>query len=562
MEKKHNYQKIEQLYAESLVTVFDECIIANLSDDYYVNCQKDMMWTDIPERGEFGAENLRYASITVHPDDFAEFCAYFSREAMLRLFGEGKKQISRRLRRKTADGTWHMVEFTSARIKAPEDECWCVLVFRDINEEYLQEKRQQEAEQERERRSRELMSEALEKAEAASMAKSEFLSKMSHDIRTPMNAILGMTALAKIHLDDKKRLEDYLNKIEISGNHLLGLINEVLDMNKIESGKVELAEADFDLTDMVRDAVLMVQTSMKKKEQRLTVDIQEGINKVVRGDEQRLRQVLINLLDNASKYTGFCGKIRVTLRELESEGTSGTYRLVIEDNGIGMEKEYLERIFEPFSRADDSRISKITGTGLGMTIVWNTVKMMGGDIKVESEYGKGTRFTLTFYLIKSRSRDLRLKAPEVGISDNLDGMKILLVEDNEMNQQIAREMLTLLGTQVELANNGREAVEAIFEKPAYYYDMVFMDVQMPVMNGYEAAERIRESGLEGIDELPIIALTADAFSEDVIKTKKAGMNDHLVKPVSIDSLRTVLGKYAGLKFSRHEELASELPQER
>ena len=672
-EEEQGFQKIRQMYASSLVTVFDECIIANLTRDYYVSCQKDVVWDDIPEQGNFGSENRKYAQKALHPDDLECFNDNFSRESMLRMFTEGKKQITRRLRRRADNGTYRMVEFTAARIGNQEDECWCVLVFRDVQDELLleqernveisqlataakaayqmliavnltqntyhmveyqrfpvkapdpegrfdeliefemeavhpdyreefgrkftrkalteafqrgerilsmdvphigedgiyhwnstqvvkvespythdlieitlsrnidEERRVQQETLEKERQAKLLLEDALKKAEKANKAKSDFLSRMSHDIRTPMNAIIGMTELAQLHIGDEEKQRDYLNKIASSGAHLLGLINEILDVSKIESGVMELSESPLNLRALAGEAAEMVRISMENSQQEFQVDIDESFDPWVTGDARRIRQVLVNILENASKYTGQRGKITFSVCEFKKEEQrTGTYRFIIEDTGIGMKPEYMEHIFEPFSRADDSRTSKVPGTGLGMTIVKNLISMMDGDIRVESEYGKGSRFTVTLCLDKCGNTGEAIQPAVSGPEAVCRGLRVLLVEDNELNRQIASEMLKLLGVRVEMAENGREAVEAVCSHPALYYDAVFMDVQMPVMNGYEATREIRGSGMERIGELPIIAMTADAFAEDVKRARLSGMNGHLAKPVSIELLRGAL----------------------
>ena len=672
-EEEQGFQKIRQMYASSLVTVFDECIIANLTRDYYVSCQKDVVWDDIPEQGNFGSENRKYAQKALHPDDLECFNENFSRESMLCMFTEGKKQITRRLRRRADNGSYRTVEFTAARIGNQEDECWCVLVFRDVQDELLleqernveisqlataakaayqmliavnltqntyhmveyqrfpvkapdpegrfdeliefemeavhpdyreefrskftrkalteafqrgecilsmdvphigedgiyhwnstqvvkvespythdlieitlsrnidEERRVQQETLEKERQAKLLLEDALKKAEKANKAKSDFLSRMSHDIRTPMNAIIGMTELAQLHIGDEEKQRDYLNKIASSGAHLLGLINEILDVSKIESGVMELSESPLNLRALAGEAAEMVRISMENSQQEFQVDIDESFDPWVMGDARRIRQVLVNILENASKYTGQRGKITFSVCEFKKEEQrTGTYRFIIEDTGIGMKPEYMEHIFEPFSRADDSRTSKVPGTGLGMTIVKNLISMMDGDIRVESEYGKGSRFTVTLCLDKCGNTGEAIQPAVSGPEAAYRGLRVLLVEDNELNRQIASEMLKLLGVRVEMAENGREAVEAVCSHPALYYDAVFMDVQMPVMNGYEATREIRGSGMDRIWELPIIAMTADAFAEDVKRARLSGMNGHLAKPVSIELLRGAL----------------------
>lgn len=672
---ENGINRIEKMYAKSLVTVFNEWIIANLTDDFYVNCQMDMMWTNIPEHGQFGSENKHYAKQTVHPNDLNAFNKYFSKESMLRHFKNGRTQITKRLRRKMSDGTYHMVEFTAARIEESGDKYWCVLVYRDINHEYLQEQhlntemiqlltaaktafqmlisvnltqnscymleynnfytksiplngvyddlikdasttidpnyrgdfvkkfsrqslliaftrgekqvsmeiRQlgddniyhwnstqvvmveneynddileisltknideergvQEENLANERKAKELLEFALDKAESAKNAKSDFMSKMSHDIRTPMNAIIGMTELAKIHFDDAEKLKDYLNKIEISSKYLLKLINEVLDVNKIESGKFVLEEIEFNLSNVIEDAVTIVQPKIQDKNQKFSLSITDNTNLNVVGDEQKLCQILINILENASKYTEPNGEISFNICRTDNDSSFGNYRFTIKYNGIGMKNEYIEHIFEPFSRADDSRVNKTSGTGLGLTIVKNIIDMMGGKISVKSELGKGSCFTIDLCLPERKSiSQPESSKPEESVKD-FSGKKILLVEDNEINQKIAKEILEYLGTDVEIANNGREAVDILINKPPRYYSIIFIDIRMPIMYGLEATKLIRSSGKEYADCIPIIAMTADAFSEDVRKCRMAGMDSHLAKPISVEKLKKTLEQY-------------------
>lgn len=436
------------------------------------------------------------------------------------------------------DGEYHWFFTQVVRVESPyTDHMLEITLSRNIDEE----RRHQKELLEKEQSAKQILEEALKKAENASQAKSDFLSRMSHDIRTPMNAIVGMTELARFHIGDEEKTRDYLEKIGNSGTHLLGLINEVLDVSRIESGAAELEEVDFDLRKMVTDIVEMVRFSCEKKHQSLSVKMDEQLHPKVRGDERKLKQVLVNILENASKYTRRGGHVAFTVEELEKNVQNlETYRFVIEDDGIGMKPEYLEHIFEPFSRAEDSRTSRVAGTGLGMTIVRNLVSMMGGDIRVESEYGKGSRFIVTLCLAKSEAENAVELDEDVWKREPFPGLRVLLVDDNELNSQIASEMLELLGAVVETAANGKEAVEAILANPPLYYDIVFMDVQMPVMNGYDAAKAIRDSGKERIEELPIIAMTADAFVEDIRKARLAGMNGHLAKPISVSQLKNVL----------------------
>ncbi len=529
----------------------------------------------------------------------------------------------------------------------------------------------------REEKQKEMLALAAERAEAANLAKSDFLSRMSHDIRTPMNAILGMTAVAGMHIDDKERVLDALGKITVSSKHLLGLINEVLDMSRIESGKVSLTEGIFNLSDTFENLLTIFHSQMEARNLELCVNVVNVEHESVIGDEQRLQQIFMNIMGNAVKFTPEGGKISLYIEEKPSHiAGSGFFEFTFEDTGIGMEKDYIQKIFEPFSRAADSRIGKIEGTGLGMSIAVNIARMMNGDIKVESTLGEGSRFTVQVYLklndvtqadidafsslpvlvaddeeaacestceilnslnmdaeyvldgdsaikriieaheaardfavvildwkmpgkdglatakeIRSLAgndipliilsaydwSDIEAQAMDAGIDafiekplfksrlmkvlkdvlglDNSErpataletfkeqdfsGKRVLLVEDNELNIEVAAELLEIVGIQVDQALNGQLAVDCVLDHEPGYYDLIFMDIQMPVMNGYESTRAIRSSGREDLKTIPIVAMTADAFADDIRKSEEAGMNGHISKPVDIEKLEEAL----------------------
>ncbi len=529
----------------------------------------------------------------------------------------------------------------------------------------------------REEKQKEMLALAAERAEAANLAKSDFLSRMSHDIRTPMNAILGMTAVAGMHIDDKERVLDALGKITVSSKHLLGLINEVLDMSRIESGKVSLTEGIFNLSDTFENLLTIFHSQMEARNLELCVNVVNVEHESVIGDEQRLQQIFMNIMGNAVKFTPEGGKISLYIEEKPSHiAGSGFFEFTFEDTGIGMEKDYIQKIFEPFSRAADSRIGKIEGTGLGMSIAVNIARMMNGDIKVESTLGEGSRFTVQVYLklnditqadieafsslpvlvaddeeaacestceilnslnmdaeyvldgdsaikriieaheaardfavvildwkmpgkdglatakeIRSLAgndipliilsaydwSDIEAQAMDAGIDafiekplfksrlmkvlkdvlglDNSErpataletfkeqdfsGKRVLLVEDNELNIEVAAELLDIVGIQVDQALNGQLAVDCVLDHEPGYYDLIFMDIQMPVMNGYESTRAIRSSGREDLKTIPIVAMTADAFADDIRKSEEAGMNGHISKPVDIEKLEEAL----------------------
>lgn len=533
-----------------------------------------------------------------------------------------------------------------------------------------------------EARAKQALMDAYDAAKRANSAKSDFLSRMSHDIRTPINAIIGMTAIAGTHLDDRDRVTDCLSKITVSSGHLLSLINEVLDMSKIESGKVDLNEEEFNLSDLVDALISMIRPQANAKNQTLKVIIRDVVHEKVIGDKLRIQQSFLNLAGNAVKYTPAGGRINIYISEKTRKNErAGRYEFIFEDNGIGMTPEFVKHIFEPFSRATDSRVSKISGTGLGLAITDNLVRMMNGDIKVESELGKGSRFTVNIslklqetdnisgdafadlpvlvadddestcenacrmlnemgmkgeWVTDGRSAvekvmvrhnngedyfavildwkmpemdgvqvtkeirrqigpdvpiiiisaydwsDIELEARAAGADafvskplfksrltrvfhemisgeekstaesdiDNLknadfSGKRVLLAEDNELNTEIAVELLEMTGLAVECAENGQKAVDKFAASEQGYYDLVFMDIQMPIMNGTEAARAIRALDRRDARGVPIVAMTANAFNDDVQASMNAGMNEHISKPLDLKVLVRTLKKWLG-----------------
>ena len=523
------------------------------------------------------------------------------------------------------------------------------------------------------------LKDAYRAAENASRAKTEFLSNMSHDIRTPMNAIVGLTAIAGANIESQDRVVECLGKITKSSRHLLGLINEVLDMARIESGRMSLAEEDFSLPELVDNLLTLTKPAIDEHKHQLEVHVEHIEHEAVCGDSLRIQQVFVNLMSNAVKYTPDGGNITFTIKE-KPNGFSelGCYEFSIEDNGIGMTPEFQKIMFEPFSRADDHRTTKVQGTGLGMAIARNIVNLMNGDIQVESAPNKGTKITVTVYLKlqeneKEQEKEL-LDLPvlvvdddktccestvatlqEIGIAgewvltgkeavercyvrhetnsdyfavildwkmpkmdgiatarkirervgedvtiiiltsfdfseieeearaagvnafmakplfrsrltatlrqftsgkqeknarnyledfakENYAGKRILLVEDNELNREIATEIIGMTGVTIDIAENGKIAVEKVMEAPEKWYDLIFMDIQMPIMNGYEATAAIRAlAGNRG--KVPIIAMTANAFAEDVQLAKNTGMNEHIAKPLDLNKLNDVLKRW-------------------
>ena len=543
----------------------------------------------------------------------------------------------------------------------------------------------------RERQQEMALQAAYDVAEAANKAKTDFLSNMSHDIRTPMNGIIGMTAIAAAHIDDKERVKDILQKITQASKHLLSLINEVLDMSKIESGKVQLIEEEFNLSDLIDNLLTMTNSQIEEHHHELSVNISDVTHEAVIGDSLRIQKVFTNLMGNAVKFTPDGGKIRLSISEKPTNQEKvGCYEFIFEDNGIGMSEDFLEQIFEPFARASDAHVNRIQGTGLGMPISRNIVRMMGGDIKVESTPGIGSRFTVTIYLKLQDTKeihydrfidlgvlvadddelslesccgmltDLGMKAEGVSsgaeaveqvvlhheqdqdyfacIIDwkmpDMDGIettrairrtvgpdvpiiiisaydwsdieqearlaganafiskplfrsrlertfgsllgeeeedyrnspldlleeldfskcRALLVEDNELNAEIAEEILKTTGIAVEHVWDGMDAVDRMNECADEYYDIVFMDIQMPKMNGYDATRAIRAMNRNYCKQVPIVAMTANAFAEDVQAAKTVGMNEHIAKPLELNHLIKIMKKWLGTFILRDSQI--------
>ena len=388
---------------------------------------------------------------------------------------------------------------------------------------------------------------ARKEAEQANAAKQEFLSSMSHDIRTPMNAIIGMTSLALDNTDDPKRVRDYLGKIALSSKHLLGLINDVLDISKIESGKMTLNVEPVSLREAMDSIVNIMQPQVTAKNQQFKAAAREILSENVRCDGVRLNQVLINLLGNAVKFTPEKGAVQLTVYQeaLPEDASRVRTHFLVSDTGIGMSKEYQKVIFESFSREDNTRVRKTEGSGLGMAITKCIVDAMGGTISVRSEQGRGSEFQVVLDLEKAAAPAASEAADGAAERVNdvvLKGRRILLAEDNELNWEVARELLSILELELDWAENGEICVEKFRNSPAGHYDAIIMDVRMPVMDGYEATAAIR--GLEREDaDIPIIAMTADAFSEDIQRCLERGMNDHLAKPIDIQAVTFKLKKY-------------------
>ena len=412
------------------------------------------------------------------------------------------------------------------------------------NELHLQTMKEMEVVNQKLKKAKNVATEALQTAENANKAKTDFLSNMSHDIRTPMNAIIGMTSLIRHDAGNKAKVIEYADKIDISSQHLLGIINDVLDMSKIEAGKTVFKYSDFSILDLMQELDTIFHTQIYEKQQTLTI-IKENIqHEWVNGDQVHLMQIFSNLLSNAVKYTQEGGEIQFFVEECETKSSVyAKYRFLVSDNGMGMSADFKDTIFDAFTRAESSLTNKIQGTGLGMAITKNLVEAMGGTIDVDSELGQGSCFEVLMDLKIAEDRTVALAAQEETDEQDgniLQGMKFLCAEDNELNAEILTELLKIEGAECTICENGEEILKAFEQSAPGDYDMILMDVQMPVMNGYEATKAIRRSSHELAKTIPIIAMTANAFSEDIQHSLAAGMNAHVSKPVEMKVLEKTI----------------------
>ena len=394
------------------------------------------------------------------------------------------------------------------------------------------------------RQAKQAAEEAFQVAQEANRSKSSFLANMSHDIRTPMNAITGITSLLEYDAENEEKVREYAKKIDVSAQHLLGIINDVLDMSKIEAGKTVFKYSDFSILELMQEIQMMFRPQAEGKHQMMVMNHDNIEHEWVNGDKVHMMQIFSNLLSNAVKYTQEGGKIQFLVEEYETKSRAyAKYRFVVSDNGMGMSADFKDTIFDAFTRAESSLTNKIQGTGLGMAITRNLVEAMGGTIDVESELGQGSCFEVFMDLKIAEDRSVALAAQE-GTDEQddniLQGMRFLCAEDNELNAEILTELLKIEGAECTICENGEEVLKAFEQSAPGDYDMILMDVQMPVMNGYEATKAIRRSSHKLAKTIPIIAMTANAFSEDIQHSLAAGMTAHVSKPVEMKVLEKTI----------------------
>lgn len=527
-------------------------IINALSEDvqsiYYINTRNgwyEKFTDDSSDSGDilvktytgadFFSERLDEMRETVNPEDYSYFEELLDQERIIQEL-EDRRSFSFNYRRLAPEGehTHFMLKAVRSQVAGEEDRV-IIGIFDDEERSRAEAQRQEELER------------AREEAERANQAKSNFLFSMSHDIRTPMNAILGFTDLAKKHMDNRLYLGDCLNKVSASGAHLLALINDVLDMSRIESGKMKITEKPESMDEMNKQVVSIIQELAVAKSIRFTPDFERIRDRFISCDRLHLNQIILNVLSNSVKYTKPGGAVDYTVEQLEDpDPQHALYRFTVRDTGIGMSPEFVKHIFEEFEREQTATISGVEGTGLGMSIVKRLVDMMNGTIEVEStqDVGTTTRFVIAF----EKADETQVEQEEETVAEIepfAEKKRVLLVDDNELNREIGRELLEEMGLEVEEAADGVEAVDKVQTLGADHYDVILMDVQMPIMDGYAATRAIRT--LRGCDQftLPIFAMTANAFEDDKINAFKAGMNEHLAKPINTQELYSALKRYIG-----------------
>lgn len=461
------------------------------------------------------------------PEDYANVTRLLGRDSLLKAYAEGTRDLKLRIRQKADDGLMHWMGVRTILMENGGGDICAITLVRCIDDDI---QRTEDLER------------AKEAAESASRAKSTFLFNMSHDIRTPLNAIMGFSAMAERYVNDEEKVMDCLKKINVSGEHLLQLINNVLDMARIENGRVELNPQPHRLRDNILDlsCIFLADARKKNLDLQFRVDIEDEIAVY---DLLRTNQIALNLVGNAIKYTPEGGKIRVTIRQEGREGDCALYAYSVKDTGIGMSEAFLRNVFDAFEREHRPIISGVEGTGLGLSITQRLVEHMGGTITCTSEQGKGSEFVCHFRFPVAGPESLEEKGGPGDQELRAEGKRILLVEDNALNREISREILEADGFAVEDADDGDVAVEKIRWAEPGYFDLVLMDIQMPRMDGYEATRRIRALDNPELARIPIIAVTANAFEEDRMAALDAGMDGHVAKPIDVRILRQTIARY-------------------
>ena len=527
----------------AIYTAYPLIISINLTKDSY-NCFVDgQNFYVFSKEGKF-TSFIEQCADSTYPSYQEEFVSKFSQEALLQQFAKGEREVYMELKTKDLRGIYHWVSVHVIYVENPfSDDVLAISLVKILDSQ-----RQEQAKQEQ------LLRDALVSAKAANRAKSDFLSRMSHDIRTPMNAIIGMSAIGQLKATDLETVKECFHKIDTSCKYLLSLINDVLDMSKIETDKMEMNFEHFDFASFMDELNQIICPQAEEKGIRFEVRQGEGLETGYIGDALRMKQILMNLLSNALKFTPLGGEISLEIKEKRRSGGFSYLQFLVRDTGVGMSEEFLEKVFHPFEQEAPGDARNYVGSGLGLSIVYNLVQLMGGSVSVKSKKQEGSVFQviIPFQLVtdelmtgqkvdslpENAAEDENLWQPDTPLS--LTGQRILLAEDNELNQEIARTLLEMQGAVVDVADNGQEAVEQFQRQKPGAYLAILMDIRMPVLDGIEATKQIRS--LEGEDgrQIPILAMTANAFEEDRKKAYDAGMSGYLIKPLDINTLLSEL----------------------
>ncbi len=531
------------LLMAAIQSVYDMIICVNLTRNSYYMIDYDRFLTHAA--GYDGVfDDLIVAGASAVPESHRDaFLKTFSREPLLEAYRRGKKSVYLEHPQYSDDGVLHMVSTSVLFVEDPKTgDVLEITIARYIDDEWNEKEK-----------TKQILSDALVVAEQANQAKSDFLSRMSHDIRTPLNAVIGMATIIKANLSNAEKIKECTEKIDVSSKYLLELINNILDFSKIESGSMSINSEKFDLRDMVEDVKSMVAERAIEKHQQFDVFVAPDVEKYYRGDAFRIQEILINLLDNAYKYTSEGGAYSLQIYVDKRTKTHHYLMITVEDNGRGINECSMEKIFNPFVQCGD--VTNVDGVGLGLAITRNLIYLMNGKMDVESVVGKGAKFQVELPLEIMNVEDTQ-RDEDKDTNDNeiivFHGEKVLVVEDNEMNQEIAKTILEMENLQVDLVDNGEQAVERFASSKSGEYEMILMDISMPVMNGYDATRAIRKLSHQDAQTIPIYALTANAFQSDVLEAQNAGMNGHISKPVDFEKVKRVLNEIITAKGAKKE----------
>ncbi len=560
-------KELEALQLMRAITeTYDMVVSVNLTQNYYYYFNYEHFINQESQEGVFD-EVINYHGGLVSEEHREIYYNTFSRKALIQAYKEGKKSVYLEYQQADDNGEYHWLATHTMFVENPySDDIMEITISQNIDERIRKEQENQF-----------ILKDALLMAEKANDAKSDFLSRMSHDIRTPMNAIIGMTTIAAAQIDDREKVKECLTKIGISSKFLLSLINDILDISKIESGKMSINKQQFSMQELLGSLLNSAISLTNDKNQSFRYHIDDNLSEVYIGDRLRIEQIFMNLIGNAYKFTPENGEISFSAKVVSHGEDRDVVKFIVEDNGVGIAEDFLEKLFEPF--AQDEGMHNRKGSGLGLAIVQNLLHLMDGTIRVYSRLNEGSRFIVELPLqfpiqkeLYSRTADdiLDDTMMRIGEATNLQlhnkgtsqeimfrGEHILLVEDNELNQEVAKTIIEMHNLKVDIASDGYEAIEMFMQAPAGHYLTIFMDIQMPGIDGYETTRRIRRSQHQEAGTIPIYAMTANAFATDVSEARQHGMNGHIAKPVDFDVVAQILLKLLQEKDKKTSEHKTE-----